>query len=75
MQFIYEQGLKIFKETKNYFDGMGQSQSTVYFKITDSKLLKKNPGLKKSTLRSRYFRINLKTIKSVCTNYPSLFSK
>ena len=50
MQFIYEQGLKMFKETKNYFDGMGQSQSTVYFKITDSKILKKNPGLKKSTL-------------------------
>ena len=47
MQFIYEQGLKMFKETKNYFDGMGQSQSTVYFKITDSKILKKKPWSQK----------------------------
>ena len=57
IQYIYKQGgiLKMFKETENFFDGTGQSRSTVYFKIAVYKLLKKNPGLKKPILLSSYF--------------------
>ena len=42
-QYIYKQGgiLKIFKKTEKFFDGTGQSRSTVYFKIEVYKLLKK----------------------------------
>ena len=43
IQYIYKQGgiLKIFKKTEKFFDGTGQSRSTVYFKIEVYKLLKK----------------------------------
>ena len=61
--YIAKQGeiLKIFKDTQNFFDNVGQSKSTIYFKISPYKFLKKYPLLKTSTLQSIYFKNNFKT--------------
>ena len=65
IQYIYKQGgiLKMFKETENFFDGTGQSRSTVYFKIAVYKLLKKTLVSKNQYYYRVIFRNNLKTIK------------
>ena len=49
--YIGKQGelLKKFKDTENFFDNVGQSRSTIYFKISLYKFLKKYPLLKTST--------------------------
>ena len=41
--YIGKQGelLKKFKDTENFFDNVGQSKSTIYFKISLDELLKK----------------------------------
>ena len=39
--------LKKFKDTENFFDNVGQSRSTIYFKISLYKFLKKHALLKK----------------------------
>ena len=62
---------EMFKDAKIFFDVPRKSLSTVYFKIS---FFKKH-CFKKSTLPSSYFRINLKTIKSVYKKYSSLFSR
>ena len=61
--YIAKQGeiLKKFKDTQNFFDNVGQSKSTIYFKISLYKFLKKYPLLKTSTLQSIYFKNNFKT--------------
>ena len=61
--YIAKQGeiLKNFKDTQNFFDNVGQSKSTIYFKISLYKFLKKYPLLKRSTLQSIYFKNNFKT--------------
>ena len=50
--YIVKQGelKKKFKDTKNFLDNVGQSRSTIYFKISLYKFLKKYPFLKKSIL-------------------------
>ena len=73
--YIGKQGqlLKKFKYTENFFDNVGKSRSTVYFKISLYKLLKKCLLLKKSTLQSSYFKSNFKTIKVVVCKENRLF--
>ena len=75
MGYIGKEGelLKKFKDTENFFDNVGQSRSTIYFKISLYKFLKKYPSLKKSTLRSSYFKNNFKAIKVVCKENPTSF--
>ena len=75
MGYIGKEGelLKKFKDTENFFDNVGQSRSTIYFKISLYKFLKKYPLLKKSTLRSSYFKNNFKAIKVVCKENPTSF--
>ena len=46
----------MFKDTEHFFVNVGHSRSTVYFKILLYKFLKKYPLLKKSTLKSCYFK-------------------
>ena len=45
MGYIGKEGelLKKFKDTENFFDNVGQSRSTIYFKISLYKFLKKYP--------------------------------
>ena len=57
--------LKKFKDTENFFDNAVQSRSTMYFKISLCKFLKKYPLLKKSAFQLSYFKNNFKTIKVV----------
>ena len=47
--------LKKFKESEEFFSGVGLSQSNIYFKIRLHKFLYKFPKLKKSTLTCSYF--------------------
>ena len=70
--YIAKQGeiLKNFKDTQNFFDNVGQSKSTIYFKISLYKFLKKYPLLKTSTLQSIYFKNNFKTRRDL--SRPSL---
>ena len=53
IEYIGKQGqlLKKVKDTEHCFDNVVQSRSTVYFKISLNKFLKKYPLLKKSTLQ------------------------
>ena len=66
--YVGKQGelLKEFKDTENFFDHVGQSRSTIYFKIWLYKFLKKYLLLIKSTLQSNYFKNNFKAIEIVC---------
>ena len=57
--------LKRFKDSDEFFDGVGLSRSNIYFKIRLYKLLCKFPALRNSTLTSRYFKNNFKIIKKV----------
>ena len=59
--------LKKFKDTENIFDNVGQSRSTIYFKILLYKFLKKYPLLKS------YFKNKFKAIKVVCKGNATLF--
>ena len=67
------QFLKRFKGTQNFFDNVGQSKSTMYFKNSLYEFLEKYPLLKISTLQSSYFKNNFKAIKVVCKEKPTLF--
>ena len=58
--------LKRFKDSDEFFDGVGLSQSNIYFKIRLYKFLCKFPALRHSTLTSSYFKNNFKIIKKVC---------
>ena len=67
------QFLKRFKGTQNFFDNVGQSKSTMYFKNSLYEFLEKYALLKISTLQSSYFKNNFKAIKVVCKENPTLF--
>ena len=54
-----EELLKKFKKTENFFYSIGQSRSTIYFKISLNKFLKKYPLLETSNLHSSSFKIIL----------------
>ena len=47
--------LKKFRDTENVFDDVGQSRSTIYFKISLYKFLKKYPLLKKIHPKMKLF--------------------
>ena len=75
IQYIGKQGelLKKFKNSEIFFDNIGQSRLTRYFKISLYKFLKKYPLLKTSTLQSSYFKNNFKAIKVVCKRKSNFF--
>ena len=58
--------LEKFKDTENFFDNIDQSRSTIYFKISLYKFLKKYSLLKISVLQSSYFKNNFKATKVIC---------
>ena len=68
------QVLKNFKDTKEFVENVGLSQSTIYFKIGLYKFLKKYLALKNSSLSSHYFRNNFRMIKTVCKSNKELFT-
>ena len=61
--------LKKFQDNENFFDNVGQSRSTIYFKISLYKLLRKYHLLKTSILQSSYFKNNFKAIKIICKKF------
>ena len=71
--YISKQGqlLKKFKDTENFLDNVGEDISTIYFKFSLYKFLKKYLLLKKPTLQSSYFKNNFKAIKVVCKENPT----
>ena len=67
--------MKRFKDSDEFFDGVGLSQSNIYFKIRLYKLLCKFPVLKNSTLTSSYFNRNFKVIKKICKSDVNTFGE
>ena len=63
----------MFKTWKPFFDKVGQSKLTIYFKVLLYKFLKKYPLLKISTLQSSYLKNNSKAIKVFSKEKPTLF--
>ena len=59
--YICKQGqfLKKFKDAEHFFENVGQSRSTIYFKVSFYKLLKRYCFLKKSALQSSYFNTSI----------------
>ena len=66
--YVLKQGyiLKKFKNTEQFFETLGLSKCTVYFKINLYKLIKKYPHLKNPHLSVQYFKNNFKMMKLVC---------
>ena len=58
--------LVIMVNKENFFDNIDQSRSTIYFKISLYKFLKKYSLLKISVLQSSYFKNNFKATKVIC---------
>ena len=52
--------LKTFKDTEGFFENVGLSRSTSYFKIGLYKFLKKYLASKNSSLSSHYFKNKFK---------------
>ena len=67
--------LKRFKDSDEFFDGLGLSRSIIYFKISLHKFLCKFPVLKNSTLTSSCFKSNFKMIKKVCKSNANIFGE
>ena len=67
--------LKKFKDSDEFFDGLGLSRSIIYFKISLHKFLYKFPVLKNSTLTSSCFKSNFKMIKKVCKSNANIFGE
>ena len=68
------QPIKKFRDTVQFLEIVGQSKSTIHFKMGLHKFLKKY--LKKSTLSTNYFKNNFKeVIKTICKNNVKLFSQ
>ena len=65
INIVAKQGqlLQQFKELEEFFESVGLSRSTIYFKISLFKFLLKYPLLKTSCLSSRYFENILKKRK------------
>ena len=70
-----EELLKKFKDSNEYFLGVGLNRSNIYFKISLYKFLCKFPLLKNSTLTSSYFNGNFKSIKNVCKTKAEVFGE
>ena len=70
-----EELLKKFKDSNEYFVGVGLNRSNIYFKISLYKFLCKFPLLKNSTLTSSYFNGNFKSIKNVCKTKAEVFGE
>ena len=73
--YIGKQGelLNKVKNTKNVFDDVNQSRSTVYFEISHYNFLKKYPLFETSTLQLSCFKNDFKAIKVVCKENPTFF--
>ena len=56
--------LKKFKDTRSFWETLGISKSTIYFKMNLYSLMKKYRRLHNSALSSNYLKNNLKKIKS-----------
>ena len=67
--------LKRFKDSDEFFDGIGLSRSNIYFKIRLYKFLCKFPALRNSTLKPSYFKNNFKIIKNVCMANADIFGE
>ena len=77
INIVAKQGelLKRFKDSDEFFDGVGLSRSNIYFKIRLYKFLCKFPALRNSTLTSSYFKNNFKIIKKVCKTNADIFGE
>ena len=66
--YVLKQGyiLKKFKNTEQFFETLGLSKCTIYFKINLYKLIKKYPHLKNPHLSVQYFKDNFKMMKLLC---------
>lgn len=64
--YIQDYILKRLKNTENFFKTIRLDKSTIYFKISLYKPIKKYPGLKNSALVDNYFKNCIKKINSVC---------
>ena len=75
IQYTYKQGeiIKIFKETKNFFDNMGQSKSTVYFKTAVYKHLKKTLVSTSQHYPQVTFKITWKLLSQSAKTIPVCF--
>ena len=67
--------LKRFKDSDEFFDGVGLSRSNIYFKITLYKFLCKFPAPRYLTLTSSYFKNIFKMIKKVCKANAGVFGE
>lgn len=56
--------LKKFKDTRSFWETLGISKSTIYFKMNLYSLIKKHRRLHNSALSSNYLENNFKNIKS-----------
>ena len=65
--------LNMFREVEDLIQNVGQSKSTICYKIRMYKFLKKYPVLKNSTLPSSYFQNLFKAIKIVFKIMEILF--
>ena len=77
INIVAKQGelLKRFKNSNEFFDGVGLSRSNTHFKIRLYKILCKFPALRNSTLTSCYFKNNFKIIKKVSKANADIFSE
>ena len=66
---------KRFKDSDQFFDGVGLSRSNIYFKTRLYKFLCKFPTLRNATLTSSYFKNNFKIIKIVCKPNADIFGE
>ena len=73
IEYIGKQGqlFKKFKDTENFFDNVNNSKSTIYFKVSLYKFLKKYPLLKKSTTELIHFKSNFKAVMVVWKENPN----
>ena len=76
INIVWKQGelLKRFKDYDKFFDSVGLSRSSIYFKTSLYKFLCKFPVLKNLTLTSSCFESNFKNVCSIilCILYPCL---
>ena len=76
INIVWKQGelLKRFKDYDKFFNSVGLSRSSIYFKTSLYKFLCKFPVLKNLTLTSSCFESNFKNVCSIilCIFYPCL---
>ena len=67
--------LKGFKESQEFFETVGLSRSTIYFKMNLYKFFSKYPVVKSPTLPPNYFKNTFKMIMKVLQEHVDLFGK